>query len=125
MSEFDTKLIANPSSLDSDDNGNDSEDEHAKPIKKQKQMADFFGKGPSQDPKVTTARKVSNSKTTITKSTKKDVIDLNDEGDSFMSDIPPPPPRPTAPRAARGATKKYVEIPSDDDGGDDSLFQDD
>lgn len=80
-------------------------------------MTDFFDKGASKDTKnTTTTRKVSDSKAKAKK-----VVDSDDEADMSV-DIPRPPPRRTV---ARAAAKKYVEVASEGDEGDDSLFMDD
>ncbi len=47
-----------------------------------------------------------------------------DEGSDF-DDLPKPPPRKNAPGRAAAAKSKYVELSSDDENGDDSMFADD
>lgn len=86
-------------------------------------MTDFFTKKPEKVGKATGPRKVSGSKPKGKPPTKK-IVDSEGEKDED-SDIPPPPPRRPTARAA-ASVKKYVEIPSDDDGvEDDSMYQDD
>ena len=89
-------------------------------------VTDFFGKKPPEPAKKATGpRKVSGSKSK-TKPPAKKVVESDEEEDKDGdSDIPPPPPRRPTARAA-AVTKKYVEIPSDDEGvEDDSMYQDD
>lgn len=43
----------------------------------------------------------------------------------LYDDLPKPPPRAASSRAARGKAKAYIDIASDDDEGDGSLFVDD
>jgi hypothetical protein len=87
-------------------------------------VTEFFGKdSSSQDAKkAKPARKVSDSKAKPKAAAKKKVVESDDEGDLSMSeDLPRPPPRRTV---ARAAAKSYVDVDSDGDDGDDSLFQD-
>ena len=85
----------------------------------QSSVADFFGRRPLPP----TAKKETNPRV----GSKSKVVDSDDEveDEGEDSDIPPPPPRrPTA--RATATVKKYVEIPSDDEGvEDDSMYQDD
>lgn len=96
---------------------------------KQADIGDFFA-GPSGAAKKSTAvRKISQSMKPASPKLKKTVpkiVDDDDDDDMDFDALPKPPPRTTAPaRAARGATKKYVEILSDEDEGDASMFVDD
>ena len=109
----------------------ESDDAPTRPVKKAKKetsqssMADFLTKKPGQAAKKATgSRTVSGSKPKAKPPTKK-VVDSDEEEDKEDSDVPPPPPRrPTA--RATATVKKYVEIPSDDEGvEDDSMYLDD
>lgn len=97
----------------------------AKKETSQSSVTDFFTKKPETVKKAAGSRAVSGPKPK-TKPPAKRVVD-SDEGEDKDedSDIPPPPPRRPTARAA-AATKKYMEIPSDDEGvEDDSMYQDD
>lgn len=108
-----------------------SDDVPVRPVKAKKEtsqssVTDFFAKKPEPTKKATGSRTVSGSKSKA-KPPAKRVVDSDEEKDKddSDSDIPPPPPRRPTARAAATA-KKYVEIPSDDEGmEDDSMFQDD
>ena len=92
----------------------------------QSSVTDFFTKKPERAKKATGSRTVSGPKPKAKPSAKK-VVDSDEEGGDKDedSDIPPPPPRRPTARAA-ASVKKYVEIPSDDEGmEDDSMYQDD
>ncbi|KXN89810.1 DNA topoisomerase 2 [Leucoagaricus sp. SymC.cos] len=58
---------------------------------------------------------------------KKRIVESDGEGDgdSDFDDLPKPPPRKAAPARAAASKSKYVEVSSDEDGGDDSMFVDD
>ena len=95
----------------------------AKKETSQASVTDFFAKKPSEPAKRGAgSRAVSGSKTKA----KPPVVNSDEEEDKDEdSDLPPPPPRRPTGRAAASA-KKYVEIPSDDEGmEDDSMYQDD
>lgn len=108
-----------------------SDDDPVRPAKAKKEasqssVTDFFTKKPPKPAKkVTGSRTVSGSKQKPKPPAKK-VVDSDEVEDKDEdSDIPPPPPRRPIARAAATA-KKYVEIPSDDEGAeDDSMYQDD
>lgn len=121
-------------SLDADED--DEFDEIPKPPKKKKQaeVTDFFSKpGPSGAAKKPAApRKISQSMKPASppkaKKAPPKIIDNSDDDDEMnYDDLPKPPPRTAGPsRAARAVAKKYVEILSDEDGGEDgSDFNDD
>lgn len=92
----------------------------------QSSVTEFFTKKPEKVKKPTGSRTVSGSKPKAKPPTKKVVdSDEEEENEDEDSDIPPPPPRRPTARAA-AAVKKYVEIPSDDEGmEDDSMYKDD
>lgn len=109
----------------------ESDDVPVRPVKAKKEtsqssVADFFTKKPETVKKATGSRTVSGSKPKAKPPARKVVDSDEEEGDKDEdSDIPPPPPRRPTARAA-AAVKKYVEIPSDDEGvEDDSMYQDD
>jgi hypothetical protein len=114
---------------ETDDGSDDVPVRPAKAMKdsSQSSVTDFFAKKPEPAKKVAGSRTVSGSKPK-TKPPAKRVVDsdeLEEEDEDEDSDIPPPPPRRPTARAA-AAAKKYVEIPSDDEGvEDDSMYQDD
>jgi DNA topoisomerase-2 len=90
---------------------------HIKPAKKKKatqaEVTDFFEAAGSGAGKPT-ARKV--SKPTLIKKVESD-------DDIDFDDLPPPPARSSAPKRAARATKKYIEVTSED--GEDDLYADD
>ena len=121
-------LMPLPHSSEQPEDGSDGElvrPTKAKKETSQSSVTDFFTKKPETVKKVAGSRTVSGSKAK-TKPPAKRVVDSDEEEDKDEdSDIPPPPPRRPTARAA-AAVKKYVEIPSDDEGmGDDSMYQDD
>lgn len=98
----------------------------AKKETSQSSVTDFFVKKPPEPAKKATgSRTVSDSKPKGKPPAKKVVNSDEDEDKDEDSDIPPPPPRRPTARAA-ATVKKYMEIPSDDEGmEDDSMYQDD
>jgi DNA topoisomerase-2 len=99
----------------------------------QAEATDFSNKaGPSGALKKPAPRKISQSMKPASppkpkKAPPKRFIDSEDEDENMDYDEVPKAPARSAPpaRAARGAPKKYIEVLSDDEGGDDSLFVDD
>lgn len=98
----------------------------AKKETSQSSVTDFFGKKPPEPVKKATGSRAIPGSKPKTKPPAKRVVDSDEEEDKDEdSDIPPPPPRRPAARAA-AVVKKYVEIPSEDEGAeDDSMYQDD
>lgn len=124
-----TVLEANHFFHSSEQPGHENGDAPVRPAKVKKEtsqssVTDFFTK-PETVKKAAGSRTVPGSKSKARPVAKK-AADSEEEGDkSEDSDIPPPPPRRPTARAAASA-KKYVEIPSDDEGmEDDSMYQDD
>ncbi|KAJ4485455.1 DNA topoisomerase II [Lentinula aciculospora] len=122
----------------------DSEAVVLQPSKKKKKIQDFFGKtssstdvasgfsnGSSSESKIAPqARKVSKSMKPASppksKKARPAVIKSDSEDDmNLYDDLPKPPPRAPSSRAARGKTKAYIDIASDEEEGDGSLFVDD
>jgi DNA topoisomerase-2 len=110
----------------------DSDEDYIKPAAKKKKImqapvTDFFGKIPSGplEAKKPVARKPSSSKPAPAKKAvvKKD----SDDHISIKSDSDIPPAlRAVAPkRAARGKSKKYVEVESESEADEGSMFEDD
>ncbi|KAF9068525.1 DNA topoisomerase [Rhodocollybia butyracea] len=87
-------------------------------------------KNANAKPKAPQPRKISKSMKPASppkpKKTQPTIIksDSEDEMD-FYDDLPKPPPRAPPSRAARGKAKAYIDIASDDEEGDGSLFVDD
>nr|ADL09409.1 DNA topoisomerase II [Omphalotus nidiformis] len=144
------KAKAPPKRKSSDSRDDEEGDEpRAEPARK-KRISDFFGKpgavdsgstkssgsgsagSSSSDAKTKAAaqpRKISKSMKPASppkpKPAKPKVIASDSEDEMDYDDLPKPPPRAASSRTARTAPKKYVEIPSDDDDGDGSMFVDD
>lgn len=133
-------------SPDVDEDEDSDELAAAQPSKKKKNIQDFFGKASSSAASGSAGsskssseantktkpqpRKVSKSMKpasppkakkappTVIKSDSEDEIDMYD-------DLPKPPPRAPAKRTARSKAKTYIDIGSEEDEGDGSLFVDD
>lgn len=106
------------------------------PASKKTKVTDFFGKSAPASKKKegaapTTGRKISQSMKPASppkpKARPKPKVDSDSEDDGFMDYDELPAPKKVAPpaRAARAAPKKYVEVISDDEGEEDSIFEDD
>ncbi|KAJ3931519.1 MAG: DNA topoisomerase II [Lentinula lateritia] len=140
------KAKAAPKRKSPDIDDDDEEEEIVQPPKKKKIQEYFSGKTASNTvtgessngspPAAKTksnpaqARKVSKSMKPASppkpKKARPAVIKSDSEDDmDLYDDLPKPPPRAASSRAARGKAKAYIDIASDDDEGDGSLFVDD
>ncbi|KAJ3751113.1 DNA topoisomerase II [Lentinula detonsa] len=125
----------------------DEDDGELVVVNKKKKIQDFFGKVPSDvdaasgssngssskprpNAALQVARKVSKgmkpASPKVKKAARPAVIKSDSEDDmDLYDDLPQPPPRAPSSRVARGKVKAYIDIASDDDEGDGSLFVDD
>jgi DNA topoisomerase-2 len=110
-------VLPSPGLDDSDDDVPD------KPAAKKAKITDFLGKAGTQRKISKSMKPASPPKPKSRAASNSKAITVSDSDDE-MADYAVP--KKTVPaRTARGATKKYVEIASDDSGEDGSMFEDD